>query len=1540
MERVPRRPPGGPALLVAAIVVGSSLLMLSPNAAANKGGPDSYGYIWVDSRPPSPTVSYSWVDILTRGTRLSLGDNDCTFEVNLGFQFKFYGTITDYIYICSDGFVTFSVPDSFTADPPIPSTSPPNNRVVALGMVDLDPSASGAGGVYFLSEPTLTPKRFTVTWNNVVKWATSTRETFQIVLEQNETTKDGRILMQYRSLVGIPSVLVGIENRTGTSGLAYPNPLENSLAVAFLPPTDAGLPPDTLGVARTILAPGCTQQGTSNVPMVRLDFTTATNWVDVTALRVVLSGVGAGPEDVTRARLWLDDGDGSFVPGADLMIATGTFSGTPPTARLEPSSPVRATTVASPRVYVTYDLSSTAGIGDWIGARLPDSSFVSVAFPDIVSNTGFPIETYASGARTCINASQDILTLSQSQSLLPTNVSQWETDVSALSLRLAADRNFVNLAGIRVSLGGTAAAPDAWAVKALRDLDADGNYTPGTDVVLAIAAPSGSPPAALLPFALTVAAGVPERVLILLDVAPQAVPGHVLNVTINVTDIQLQGSSDTVSGANFPAVTGDRAILPGVRPALVLPWTTSLPRPDGVWMENEYLLGPNNTAALDRPAGNILPGYVAAENSGTTLFLAVDAVGDVAPDAGDGLALVFDTDRDGLPTPGADDVFRINGTDGEHHRYNASAGDWTLVGPCTEASTPSCSPGTGITAFGRGPHRFYEFSIPLATLGLAPGNTVHFAIAGPPYGGVRDAGGRSTWPLLYGVPLPSLAHLGALVLSPGPLPNQPPSLDWTGEPGYETDGLEPEQGNETSSFRWKVLYIDPDNDPPTVGEPRLFLFDNGIALPFSPFPMAPDNPKGGNYRLGVPYHKDMGLPCGGNYTYYMTARDARGLPAIDTPVRAGPLVACPDRPPTLAPEPVSPFSGTAGEQSFQYRVVYADPENTEPVFVETRISQGGIEIATLALNRTGWVGANGSYVEGALYEGSIILVDQGTNYTYRYRASDGTSIVETDPTLGPYVYAPAPDVLGVSKMDLADFVVDEGAQGVPFLGLVLSPSGEVAVTALKVDVIGTISPAEVTAVHLYHDVDQDGTPDVLLGTQFFGATREFTGLPLQVTVPTSLMFLVDLRRPGTADALVGLEVADASYITVGPGDSVVGFPPYRSTRPYVNVPPAVADLTVDGHPSGSVGLQHIVRDAPALAWRFTDANAADVAQAAFNVTVSAGPTVLLSRNEMGPSTSRLYDGQPLVDGAAYEMTVSVWDGRLWSAPVSLSFRMNTPPSAPGLLAPTDLATDQDPNVTIILWNPVVDADGDLVTYTYWVSENPGFSPFLSGLTSATGATPPLQPGRTYYWKVGASDGYEFAGNATVWRFTTAGGGPPPVRGEIHGRVLNGTTPLPLALVELLVGDTPVTGQLTALDGTFAFRNLDLQAYTVRLSAFGFQPTTRPAAPTLAAPIVDVGDVPLTRFQPPDPDDGTILTSSSLPLVVLIVLLVLALALSMLSLFLNTRGRREEKEPAEGYECPSCGRTAEADATSCECGAEFEEPRLASPKEAPPRRKVV
>src|SRR3990172_13088009 len=111
---IPRRVPRRRGLLLVAVVLGSSFLMAP--AAANKGGPDAYGYVWVDSRPPSPSIAYSWIEGVFGGTRLTLPDDDCTFELDLGFQFRFYGTILDFVYVCSNGFLTFGVPDSFNPD--------------------------------------------------------------------------------------------------------------------------------------------------------------------------------------------------------------------------------------------------------------------------------------------------------------------------------------------------------------------------------------------------------------------------------------------------------------------------------------------------------------------------------------------------------------------------------------------------------------------------------------------------------------------------------------------------------------------------------------------------------------------------------------------------------------------------------------------------------------------------------------------------------------------------------------------------------------------------------------------------------------------------------------------------------------------------------------------------------------------------------------------------------------------------------------------------------------------------------------------------------------------------------------------------------------------------------------------------------------------------------------------------------------------------------------------------------------------------------
>ena len=213
----------------------------------------------------------------------------------------------------------------------------------------------------------------------------------------------------------------------------------------------------------------------------------------------------------------------------------------------------------------------------------------------------------------------------------------------------------------------------------------------------------------------------------------------------------------------------------------------------------------------------------------------------------------------------------------------------------------------------------------------------------------------------------------------------------------------------------------------------------------------------------------------------------------------------------------------------------------------------------------------------------------------------------------------------------------------------------------------------------------------------------------------------------------------------------------------------------------------------------------------------------------------------------------------------------------------------------------------------------------------------LQAGKQYYWTAGASDGYAFSGNATVWSFRTAAPVVPTL-GEVRGRVFNGSVPLEGALVELLVNNAPVTAALTPANGTFDFRDLALRAYVVRISALGFRTETSSAQPTESSPVIDLGDVGLTLYNAPSGGP------SGLPVWVLfliIALLATAVAVAFLTLGIVLRRRRPvEGEESAGprprelgasqtpgepplFECPVCGRQVAADATRCECGAVFE-----------------
>ena len=1457
MEQHPRRPLGGLALVLAVALAATPLLTAGP-AAADTGGPDSHGYVWVDSRVPSPIVPYSWVDIVPTGNRLSLGYDDCTFELPIGFQFRFYGTIVDRLYVCANGFLSFTIPSSFDALPPIPDPMDPNDRIVGLGM-NLDPSASGSGGVYIKAYAATTPRRFVATWDGVYKELTTTRETFQIILEQNQTSKDGRILFQYKSVASVGTPLVGIENHTGSSGLAYPKAIENNLAVAFLPPSDAGLPPDTLTVTPGTLAPGFAEQGAADVAMLRLDLATASNDVSLAAVRVELSGLGADAGDVATARLWRDDGDGAFSAANDTLLGGSPFSGSPPTARIPAVPSLRIAMGVPVRAFVTYTIAPGAGVGDWVGARMADSTFVEVEFPDVVASAGFPFNTYMPNVRTRIDASVDTLLVTAAAGRMPATVTQWEADVPALAFTVDADRNLVDLAGFRLSVGGGAAASDLWLAKLVRDADRDGNFTRGTDEVLAVAAASGGPPAVFLPFAATVAAGSPVSFLVFADIGPSASVGVTLSLSLSATGVVLAGgSADLVGGANLPAASGDATVQFGPRPRTTVAWTDAPPSADGIWGFGEHLLGPAHTADLGQPIGNGVPGLLTIENNGTMLFVAADALADPSNGTDDGLAIGFDTDGNGAPTNGADDVFVANASGGAHLRYNAGAAAWTVVSACAASggnvTTPACAAAYGRTEMGDNDHRFYEFAIPLDLLGVPTpvpmGTSIRFAVAAPPHRGLVDGPNRSTWPLLYAAP-PPLATFADLALAAAPVPNAAPSLAWTGEPGYTTDGLEPPIADAGLPFRYRIRYADPDNDPPMIGHPRVRIYKEGSEIPTSPLAMAEVDPLDTNYQDGKVYVVTVVFPqCGGNYTYAFVARDANGAFASGGWTGAGPVVTCPNFAPTLSNPIVLPTSAPSGS-SFTYRVAYADPENVAPAFAEVRVRLDGADVTTQALAWSGWLGAPGDYAAGAWFEGSVVLIVESSNYTFQFRASDGNTVVTTDEYLGPQVAPPPPHELRVSLFDLfPPIVVDSGARNIPFLRMLLfTTDPDVNVSEIRIDRTGDLPSREVESVTLYEDVDLSGSlsvQDARLGERpvLLGFVNYTVDLRLTPSNTVGLLVYANLTTPATADATLGFAVPGPSAFTVDAGDSVRSFPPFSSTRVQVNVAPRALGLRMDGFAPGSPAASHLLNPTPELSWTFQDDNGGDGVQDAYEVSVYSvsPPGLLWSQTDATSVGSLPYGGPPLAGGASYVLQVRVFDGRLWSDPAAATFRRNTPPPAPVLASPADLATDVDPNATLT-WSAVADAELDPLTYTWWVSDSPAFLSATSGVVSGTSVVLSLARETQYYWKVGASDGWEFAGNATVWRFTTAAE-PVPVRGEIRGRIVNGTVPIQGSLVELLVGSTVVTASLTPENGTFSFRDLALQTYTVRASAFGYRTRMVNATPTLSAPVIDLGDVAL------------------------------------------------------------------------------------------------
>jgi hypothetical protein len=204
----------------------------SVSPATGFGGPDVFGYDWIDSDEAGGPV-YGWVDISGDGIVPGSGDDSNYGPFNLEFPFSFYGNVFTGVRIGTNGFLTFTSTVTAVTNQGIPNSSEPNN-LIAPFWDDLDPSSGGT--LLYRSEPT----RFIVQWQDVPRWQSGgggAPETFQVILNS-----DGSIVFQYEDIQDFNSSTVGIENASGNDGLevAFNSPtyLHNGLAIrlATAPP--------------------------------------------------------------------------------------------------------------------------------------------------------------------------------------------------------------------------------------------------------------------------------------------------------------------------------------------------------------------------------------------------------------------------------------------------------------------------------------------------------------------------------------------------------------------------------------------------------------------------------------------------------------------------------------------------------------------------------------------------------------------------------------------------------------------------------------------------------------------------------------------------------------------------------------------------------------------------------------------------------------------------------------------------------------------------------------------------------------------------------------------------------------------------------------------------------------------------------------------------------------------------------------------------------------------------------------------------------
>ncbi|MFN2371015.1 MAG: S8 family serine peptidase, partial [Candidatus Krumholzibacteriia bacterium] len=155
------------------------------------GGPDVYGYRWVDSDEPGGPA-YNWTDIAATGTPVftSNSDDRNSGPLPIGFDFPFYGNSFGTFNVCSNGWISFTSTLTSLGNQLLPNTGAPEN-LLAPFWDDLNVSTTGGANVYYHYDGA----KLIVQYDQVPRYSSGGPYTFQVLLYP-----DGTIVYQYESM--------------------------------------------------------------------------------------------------------------------------------------------------------------------------------------------------------------------------------------------------------------------------------------------------------------------------------------------------------------------------------------------------------------------------------------------------------------------------------------------------------------------------------------------------------------------------------------------------------------------------------------------------------------------------------------------------------------------------------------------------------------------------------------------------------------------------------------------------------------------------------------------------------------------------------------------------------------------------------------------------------------------------------------------------------------------------------------------------------------------------------------------------------------------------------------------------------------------------------------------------------------------------------------------------------------------------------------------------------------------------------------------